>query len=600
MQRVGDCCYVVGGRGTTHKPVSEEHFVACYNTKQSQWLPIREIKGQPPPAVSSIRGAALEDRIILFGGADLKKERFNRLWTLHISRRTQLRWSCTDDPPSDTDRPCERAAHSVSLVGDHLYVISGYGSVRHYASDAWRLSLKAPRVAAIDCQQGGAEAAEGSQWMKAKRRRTDPTKGAANGHAAFVESAVDISAAVPKVPAVQIKPAPVACQAQGACRAAAVSALPVCGSSLEEERLRHENEELRRALDHERNLLKGMVDNTELMKQRMAAEAAQRRLQSELQELRQATDLEMHALRRQHQIAEDRLQREVLARQAAEQELVHSKRAQESADEAAQKARLYSSELAQKAEEARNESLLHMQSKEAADQELQRFQKEIAVMQRTCEHLQKELHGSEMKRKEAESMAEKLQSQLFQARDSADKERTELVERAAKAEAALTDARAELEHLKQNLKSLQTQLAERQAELHQSKEHLDAAGKENGTLKSCADTEVSEVRSSNVVPMIAKLKKEKIMPIKKDALEVVSNLLSGARVSVCQGKACSKRGSAQLMEELSMHAEEGVEVMPCKCLDKCKAGPNLEVTVGAEKRIVAVNAPAQKVLVSMP
>ncbi len=55
MQRVGDCCYVVGGRGTTHKPVSEEHFVACYNTKQSQWLPIREIKGQPPPAVSSIR-----------------------------------------------------------------------------------------------------------------------------------------------------------------------------------------------------------------------------------------------------------------------------------------------------------------------------------------------------------------------------------------------------------------------------------------------------------------------------------------------------------------------------------------------------------------
>ncbi len=122
--------------------------------------------------------------------------------------------------------------------------------------------------------QGGAEAAEGSQWMKAKRRRTDPTKGAANGHAAFVESAVDISAAVPKVPAVQIKPAPVACQAQGACRAAAVSALPVFGSSLEEERLRHENEELRRALDHERNLLKGMVDNTELMKQVRAFQRA--------------------------------------------------------------------------------------------------------------------------------------------------------------------------------------------------------------------------------------------------------------------------------------------------------------------------------------
>ncbi len=69
--------------------------------------------------------------------------------------------------------------------------------------------------------------------------------------------------------------------------------------------------------------------------QRLAAETAQRRLQSELHDLRHACDVEMHALRRQHQIAEDKLQREVLARQAAEQELLHAKRAQESADEAA-------------------------------------------------------------------------------------------------------------------------------------------------------------------------------------------------------------------------------------------------------------------------
>lgn len=41
-------------------------------------------------------------------------------------------------------------------------------------------------------------------------------------------------------------------------------------------------------------------------------------------------------------------------------------------------------------------------------------------------------------------MAEKLQGQLFQMRNSADKERTQLVERAAKAEAALTDTTAEL------------------------------------------------------------------------------------------------------------------------------------------------------------
>ena len=64
------------------------------------------------------------------------------------------------------------------------------------------------------------------------------------------------------------------------------------------------------------------------------------------------------------------------------------------------------------------------------------------------------MHDSESRRlirfvdwgmeQEAESMAEKLQTQLFHARDSADKERTGLVERAAKAEAGLTDARTEL------------------------------------------------------------------------------------------------------------------------------------------------------------
>ena len=118
--------------------------------------------------------------------------------------------------------------------------------------------------------------------------------------------------------------------------------------------------------------------------------------------------------------------------------------------------------------------------------------------------------------------------------------------------------------------------------------------------QSCADTELPQAGSSNVVPMNTKLKKEKIVPIKEDPLEVLSSLPSNATVKVCQGKACSKRGGAKLLEELSMHAEQGVEVMPCKCLDKCKSGPNLEVSIGGEKCIVAVNSPAQKLLVSIP
>lgn len=119
-------------------------------------------------------------------------------------------------------------------------------------------------------------------------------------------------------------------------------------------------------------------------------------------------------------------------------------------------------------------------------------------------------------------------------------------------------------------------------------------------MQSCADTEAPQTGSSNVVPMNTKLKGEKVVPVKEDALEVLSNLPSDATIRVCQGKACLKRGSANLLGELSMHAEKVVEVMPCKCLDKCKSGPNLEVSVGAEKRIVTVNASAQKVLVSLP
>jgi len=45
---------------------------------------------------------------------------------------------------------------------------------------------------------------------------------------------------------------------------------------------------------------------------------------------------------------------------------------------------------------------------------------------------------------ETEALGEKLQAQLFQARDNADTERTQLVERASKAEAVLIDRTAEL------------------------------------------------------------------------------------------------------------------------------------------------------------
>lgn len=133
-------------------------------------------------------------------------------------------------------------------------------------------------------------------------------------------------------------------------------------------------------------------------------------------------------------------------------------------------------------------------------------------------------------------------------------------------------------------------------------EDEDLKGMTSGAplMKKCTEATVPEARSSNVVPMNAKLKNGNAVPAKEDALEVLRSLPLGATVRVCQGKACVKRGSAQLLEDMSPHAEEGIELMPCKCLDKCKSGPNIEVSFDAEKGIVAVHGPAQKILAALP
>ena len=61
-----------------------------------------------------------------------------------------------------------------------------------------------------------------------------------------------------------------------------------------------------------------------------------------------------------------------------------------------------------------------------------------------------------------------------------------------------------------------------------------------------------------------------------------------SRVAVCQGKACLKRGSAQLLEAAQQEAAaygDAVQVVSCKCLDKCKAGPNVAARPPTGKRV---------------
>ena len=59
---------------------------------------------------------------------------------------------------------------------------------------------------------------------------------------------------------------------------------------------------------------------------------------------------------------------------------------------------------------------------------------------------------------------------------------------------------------------------------------------------------------------------------------------------VCQGKACSKHGSAGLMALLQEAGVPALSVTACKCLDKCKLGPNVEVVADGSKQVVQVTS----------
>ena len=73
--------------------------------------------------------------------------------------------------------------------------------------------------------------------------------------------------------------------------------------------------------------------------------------------------------------------------------------------------------------------------------------------------------------------------------------------------------------------------------------------------------------------------------------ELVRGLPEGAAVTVCDGKACRKKGSAGLMAALQESGVCGDSIVACKCLDKCKLGPNVEVVVNNSKQVVQVAVP---------
>lgn len=65
-----------------------------------------------------------------------------------------------------------------------------------------------------------------------------------------------------------------------------------------------------------------------------------------------------------------------------------------------------------------------------------------------------------------------------------------------------------------------------------------------------------------------------------------------ARVAVCQGKSCAKRGAVELLQQATSATSgvPGVQVAPCKCLGKCKQGPAVRVRTGKEKPVMLTHA----------
>lgn len=59
------------------------------------------------------------------------------------------------------------------------------------------------------------------------------------------------------------------------------------------------------------------------------------------------------------------------------------------------------------------------------------------------------------------------------------------------------------------------------------------------------------------------------------------------QLKVCMGKSCKKRGSVGLLAAAQSAAVgTDVDVQPCKCLDKCKMGPNVQLkSEGSKKQI---------------
>eukprot|EP00879_Flechtneria_rotunda_P006879 GHRR01007224.1.p1 GENE.GHRR01007224.1~~GHRR01007224.1.p1 ORF type:complete len:794 (+),score=327.13 GHRR01007224.1:497-2878(+) len=479
MSIIGDRAYIFGGRNI--EGVIQDNSLLCvYDTLQNCWLLPSNVSGNAPCPRSSHRAVAFDSRVIMYGGAGEdrgRKERMNDVYSLCLLQGgQQLCWSPCDSPAPCANMPPGRSAHTMSLIGETLYVICGYAGAtwKKYARDCWKLKLlchacthwqpalardftnkeqingQKPAAPSIAVAQPAAKSAANdlAGWRTAKRQRSggqgqrqmqqqqQPCNGvAANGWQSQQHQQHQRGQALH-----QYQSAPpqqqcgVTAQALAAATMAAVNAIaagsvPACNAfvAVGEQRCSASPPyggpaELQRQqeLEHVRDLLQQQYSKTSCL------EGENRQLKRQLLELKNELRSDKQQVEQQLQ----QLQREAMRHKlAAEQALVRQQREQEEVQLLAQQLDSVK-QACRKAQLARDQATGQIQS---ANAELKKLPVQLAEANRSNQQLQQLLQQQQEKQRQVEEgLAHERQQQ----------------------QQAITDTRACLEQHKNELRRL--------------------------------------------------------------------------------------------------------------------------------------------------
>ena len=141
---VGSLCISLFGRVARATLVPSRQSVAIFDAKAGKWLPSNPVKGTAPAVRSSHKASAINDGLVLFGGAPSaatdKKGRLSDMYILKLHKENMnggLEWQACQPNDAAAEWPTGRAAHAQEVISRKLYVLGGYGSHKNYCSDAW-------------------------------------------------------------------------------------------------------------------------------------------------------------------------------------------------------------------------------------------------------------------------------------------------------------------------------------------------------------------------------------------------------------------------------------------------------------------------------